>query len=191
LSGSHATCHNKTIKTVFEYILNLEIFNNYINVPHHCLLSLQLQDFGIKLQLYIMLPIPVNMMLRNTVRSPPPQARSTILRGSLTPRSSLDLEVAELESMLSVAPVRRASVHMPPSIERDLADLEKMLPPMRRNSVQFGDILPKQDFEFTLPSKSSLSRRSSGQFRKMHSLPDADSIRGNSELDEIFSVIKP
>jgi hypothetical protein len=138
-----------------------------------------------------MLPIPVNMMLRNTIRSPPPQASSTIRRGSFAPRSSLELEVAELESMLfseALTPVRRGSVQLPPSIERDLADMEKMLPPMRRNSVHFGDILPVQDFEF----KSALRRRSSAQFRKMHSLSNADNSKCcNSNTDEVLSIIKP
>jgi hypothetical protein len=93
-----------------------------------------------------MLPIPVNMMLRNTVRSAHPHASLIIRRGSFGHRSFLELDIVELERMLlpgPIAPVRRGLVQISPSIERDVADMEKMLPSMHRNSVQTGDILMK------------------------------------------------
>ena len=119
-----------------------------------------------------MLPIPVNMMMRGAMKSPTP-ALSPVRRGSI-PNCFIEVEIAELERMLPgpISPIRRASIHSRSSVDRDVAELERVLSPMRRNSIQLADTLPFNLDSMLTPN--SPIRRGSGQSRGMHS--DAESI---------------
>jgi hypothetical protein len=88
-------------------------------------------------------------MLR-PVTLPSSPALSPMRRGSL-PRSFTDLEVSNLEKQLHQSPVRKGSLQ-PGDILHNM-DLETMLPsksPIRRGSLQF-----RSDYEVVLSSKLS------------------------------------
>lgn len=85
----------------------------------------------------------------------------------------MELEIAELEKMLPgpISPIRRGSLQNRSSVDRDVAELERMLSPMRRKSLQFADSFPVKDLDSMIAPTSPIRRGS----RAFHTL-DAESI---------------
>jgi hypothetical protein len=123
-----------------------------------------------------MLPIPVNMMCRGPPKSPIAALSPARRVSSPTPLSFIDMEIAELEKMLPgpISPVRRSSFQFRSSIDRDVSELEKMLSPMRRDSIQIGASFWNRDLDAMIPPNSPVRRGSTS--RAIHTSVDAEGI---------------